>query len=137
MRVVYIMRGIPGSGKSTLIRYLNFMGTGAVVSADDYFVNDRGEYRFDPTLLGKAHEECKRKFKEACEEEVTNIFVDNTNIKKKDFKPYIQIARNHGYSVVELKLWEEDVEKCFNRNTHGVPKETIARMRNTLFEGNE
>lgn len=36
-RIVYIMRGLPGSGKSTMAK--NMAGaTGSVVSADDFFM---------------------------------------------------------------------------------------------------
>ena len=53
-----IMRGLPGSGKSTRARQHVAAAAGAgstVCSADDYFVAlGGGKYRFDPRQLGAA-----------------------------------------------------------------------------------
>ena len=44
-KTLYILRGIPGSGKTTHAKRL--AGTnGVIISADDYFMRD-GEYCFD------------------------------------------------------------------------------------------
>lgn len=51
MRNVIIMRGVPGSGKSTYVR--NRYPEARVVSADRYFTDPAtGEYRFDASKRG-------------------------------------------------------------------------------------
>ena len=65
--LVIIMRGIPGAGKSTLTRRLRetaeAVGREVVVcSADDYFLDNRGVYRFNPSKIGDAHKSCKWRF---------------------------------------------------------------------------
>jgi adenylate kinase family enzyme len=48
------MRGVPGSGKSTKAKQL--AGTnGVVYSTDDFFIV-KGEYKYDPKLIGDNHE---------------------------------------------------------------------------------
>ena len=61
-----IMRGIPGSGKTTLARKIEDLAmrsgykiTG-ICSADDYFVKN-GKYVFDGKKLGEAHKFCQSK----------------------------------------------------------------------------
>ena len=67
-KTVYIMRGVPGSGKSTIARKLAHGATadevmnltpfhGTVVSADDFFLRN-GEYRYNPKEIGIAHSYC-------------------------------------------------------------------------------
>ena len=47
-RTMFVMRGLPGSGKSTLVRKMKSVYPGAVVcSADQFFISDEGVYQFD------------------------------------------------------------------------------------------
>jgi len=55
---LYLVRGLPGSGKSTFARALSVN----CYSADDFFTRD-GVYDFDPRLIGNAHLECQDKTK--------------------------------------------------------------------------
>lgn len=132
MPTMFIMRGLPGSGKSTLAR---MMATGlsshkhvVVVSADDYFMRD-GVYEFDPTKIALAHGQCQQRAKGACADGVT-VIVDNTNTQRWEMEPYIALARTYGYDLqvitVETSLSASDLAwRC----SHGVPVETIQRMR--------
>ena len=61
MTTLYLIRGIPGSGKSTLGNFLAGSGTVfAAIEADDYFVKD-GLYVFDANKLHEAHHWCQTK----------------------------------------------------------------------------
>ena len=51
----FIMRGVPGSGKSTVASKIKGEN-GIIHSTDDYFIDANGEYQFDKTLLAKNHE---------------------------------------------------------------------------------
>ncbi|KAF7643382.1 hypothetical protein LDENG_00240470 [Lucifuga dentata] len=53
--VLILMRGLPGSGKSTLAKKLLTGPSGLILSSDDYF-SHRDGYRYDPSLVGAAHE---------------------------------------------------------------------------------
>lgn len=140
MRKLLLLRGISGSGKTTIVKMMTavFKEVPSVVcSADDYFVNREGQYVFDKNKLGTAHQLCKDKVEFSMKNDVPWIILDNTNTTYQEIKPYLIMAEDNGY---EVDFQEADmdlsVEECFKRNTHGVPLETIQRMKDR-YESNE
>ena len=125
--VLVILRGLPGSGKSTVARGLS----GVVCSADDYFVWPDGVYRFDPSLISAAHAACYKKAAFEMASGFNNVVLDNTNTQFWEFDPYIQLAEKHGYSVRIHNVFDGGLSdsELADRNQHGVPVEAIARMR--------
>jgi NEDD4-binding protein 2 len=127
MRTVTLMRGLPGSGKSYTAQKLD----GKVFSTDDFFTTKEG-YDFDPRQLGQAHIWNQMRVETAMQAGESHIVVDNTNIMYCEMKAYVNLADKHGYEVefVEAQSeWAWNVEECFNRNSHGVPLNVIANMK--------
>ena len=136
--LVFVLRGIPGSGKSTFIEaLLKELGiprqSMLVCSADHFFMVD-GEYRFDPAKLPAAHGACKRAFVEALQAAVRCqpgapevIVVDNTNLSAVEMAPYVEFGQAYG-ATVQVVTIECDPEVAQARNVHGVPAATYARM---------
>jgi predicted kinase len=134
-KVMYIMRGLPGSGKSYFISMFKYP---AVCSADHYFMVGN-KYLFDRTALGDAHKMCKFKAQKACEAGIEAVYIDNTNTTWKEILPYVAIAEQYGYEVMFMSpntAWANDVEECFKRNTHNVPKEIIQAMKDRWQDNN-
>lgn len=117
-KTLYIIRGLPGSGKSSLARSLcgqNFH------EADQYFM-DGGVYKFDPTKLKEAHDWCLDQVRKDLEFGLQRVGVSNTFTQAWEMAPYRALAQELGYSVF--------VVACENNfgNVHGVPEEAIERM---------
>lgn len=93
------------------------------VSADDYFYNlGGGEYEFDASHLGKAHQMCQRMTKAALVNG-ESVAVHNTFSQSWEAKPYFEMAR-------ELNVRVQIIECQGNfESVHGVPKETIEKMK--------
>ena len=119
MKTLYIVRGLPGSGKSSLAKKV----TESVYSADDFFTNKKGEYNFNAKLLGKAHEWCWGKVRDAMFIGANAVAVANTFTQAWEAEKYYQIAEEYGYSVFVIE--------CQNDfgNVHDVPQESIDAMK--------
>jgi predicted kinase len=128
MKKVVIMRGAPGFGKSTYVKKTYPAAT--VASADHYFER-KGKYEFNKFLLGKAHNECQKTFSSAIERGDELIVLDNTNVKVRDFKPYVEEAKAAGYEVEIVRL-DCDVTKATARGVHAVPGSAVERMAESL-----
>lgn len=120
------MSGISGAGKSTYVA--QHKSTDAIVcSADDFFVSD-GQYKFNPSLLGSAHDQCFTKFSAALKDEtVSEVWVDNTNLSMREAERYVKAAEEAGaaFTIIEIH-----VDQCTAsaRNVHGLPAEATNRQ---------
>jgi len=133
-KLVVIVRGLPGSGKSRLAKALaSKVGFGihaVVCSADDYFNTPRG-YEFNPAKLPEAHASCLKNFICSLNLGCSLIVVDNTNIHRWEYLNYEGIALMAGREVKIVEFVAKTVEEvrvCIRRNSHGVPPAVIANM---------
>lgn len=124
-KVIYLIRGLPGAGKSTLAEHI--VERCCRHAADDYFMVEQGKgkfkYVFDRTKLPEAHIACLNAVKKNIADCQPKIVVANTFVKKEHMKPYYDLAAEHGYEVVEI------IVKSNFRSIHGVPQSTIDKMR--------
>lgn len=74
-KLMIILRGCPGSGKSMVVQKMKEVLDGikiAVASADDYWMRG-GVYTFDPTLLSMAHDFSKAQCERFCGDKETHV----------------------------------------------------------------
>jgi predicted kinase len=118
-----IIRGIPGSGKSTKAREIISEREGSVdhFEADMFFERD-GEYRFDPTKLKDAHEWCQNQTR-ASLEAGRDVIVSNTFVKRWEAQPYLDMAEELGADVKII------ICKGEYGSVHGVPEDRIQIMK--------
>ncbi|KAI5099205.1 NEDD4-binding protein 2-like 2 [Silurus meridionalis] len=129
--VLILMRGVPGSGKTTLARQISSSGpSGLILSTDDYFYQ-KDSYHFEPALLSTAHTWNQNRAKKAMLDEYTPVIIDNTNIQAWEMKPYVAAALEMGYRVDFVEpdtSWKCDPAELEKRNHHGVPKKSLINM---------
>lgn len=130
-----LIRGLPSSGKTTLVKLLGVARYGLNHFETDQFFVKAGEYQFDPARIGEAHQWCQdavnRTIKSNHDSKHAVIVVSNTFSQRWEMQPYIEV----GYvqcklTVIDLFDGGHSDETLYARNRHGVPLEVIRTMRN-------
>ena len=120
-RDIIIVRGLPGSGKSTIAKKFC---TRAICTADDYHTNRNGNYDWKPENVVKAHDWCQRKCKRFMERGIPIIVVANTSTTEREMKPYFDMSKIYGYRISTVVV----ENRHGGKTTHGIPEETMAKM---------
>lgn len=135
---LYIIRGLPGSGKSTLARKL--VSHANHYEADMFFVNDQGEYKYDPAGIGDAHAWCRRNILKRLqywhqsihdgwthpievERGDCNVAVSNTFTRRWEYQQYLEMCLMYNYTACVI------VMQNIYDNIHSVPVDVIERMQ--------
>lgn len=123
-RMLYLIRGLPGSGKSTFAQEL----AGAIgafhYEADMFHVRD-GVYDWKPENVHAAHQWCQNAARHAMSL-YTPVVVSNTFTTAKEMEPYLDLAQRFGYRITSLVV----EHRHDGVNQHNVPQETLDKMRN-------
>jgi predicted kinase len=134
-----IMRGIPGSGKSTKAKSL--VGEG-IIHSTDTLIEATGDYRGyfkkmvdsgDWSEHGRMHNRNFLNAKGSMLEGVSPVVIDNTNIKASEPKKYVEAALKMGFDEANIRIVDVadggvSAEVLVERNSHGVGMKTIKRM---------
>lgn len=120
-KVLYIVRGLPGSGKSTFAQTL----TSNHWEADMYFVNENGEYKFDMDKIKNAHQWCRDMVEDAMKRNLDKIAVSNTFTQVWEMELYHKLAEHYGYTIFHLIV----ENRHDGENQHGVPSDKVQIMK--------
>ena len=120
-KILTICRGIPGSGKSTFAKQL----TSNVFESDHYFIDNEGNYNFDPSKIKDAHKDCQDNVRYAMESSISKIAVSNTSTQEWELQPYFELAEKYGYTVFSVVV----ENRHGGVNQHGVPEDKLQIMK--------
>lgn len=119
-KILFIVRGLPGSGKSTFASTISDV----YFEADQFFMQD-DVYKFDPSKLKDAHAWCLSQTESMMERSEPRIAVSNTFTQEWEMSSYYDIAKKNGYKVFSLIV----ENRHDGKNTHGVPPEKVQMMK--------
>lgn len=122
-KVLTLIRGAPGSGKSTLAAIIAEQSHAVHFETDMYWMDEEGNYNFDATQLGKAHEWCQTQVFDEMERGQWPVVVSNTFSRRWEMAEYIEMARLYGYEVQYINCYADfgDVHDC--------PPDVIAKIK--------
>ena len=119
MTKLHLVRGLPGSGKSTFAN--NNRTEARVVEADQFFLN-KGIYAWDPKLLHEAHAWCYGQTAMLLRQEL-NVVVANTFVTTDALLRYIKLRdKLPGLEITITELFTEF------KSIHNVPREKVCKM---------
>jgi predicted kinase len=118
---LFLLRGIPGAGKSTLAKSLG----GKHVEADMYHLDEDGNYNWKPEKVKEAHAWCQNQAINWMIESEERIVISNTFTQEWEIKAYQGFADNYGYKVFSLIV----ENRHGGVNKHDVPDEVITKMK--------
>lgn len=126
-KIMYIVRGLPGCGKTTFCRnfLMELLGISCkrdsksghvlvnpknfvlfrnyILSTDDFFttitIGGKIVYNFEPKMLQLNHDDNKKRAEIQAKLNVSPLFIDNTSTTIEEVKPYHNIAKRYGYTV--------------------------------------
>lgn len=121
--MLVLIRGLPGSGKTTLAKKIKQADGFVHLEADMYFTDENDEgYQFDASQLGAAHLWCQKQTQLNLKQG-RSVVVSNTFTQVWEIKPYQRMAQQ---CSIELHIYE--CEGQFT-NVHNVPLDKIEAMR--------
>lgn len=132
-KTMYLLRGVPGSGKSYLSRRLAGRLGGKIYSADDMLMAGE-EYVWTSPLVFAAHQIVQQLVKLAMIRNEKVVIVDNTNLRPRQGRPYVDLAKRYGYEIEVREPdtdWRYDVSELTARGTHAMPQEVLEHMVET------
>ena len=130
--VTYVMRGLPGSGKSLVSEYLITRQSSLKLSTDDLFIVG-GEYKFDPRLLEYNHTRNFLRFLDVVD--VTHpLVIDNTNLLEDWVSHYLEVSKFKGRVNVVINFLPSSIETHLSRNIHKVPREVLEDLGKKFFQ---
>jgi predicted kinase len=139
-KVLIVLRGLPGSGKTTFAGNLCKQAADLgmckpeICSSDFFFEKEDGSYEYNPRDIGASHRWSQTELSDMIEDGISYIILDNINSQSWEAKRYVEPAVNNGYHVEIVEVLSpwcknfDELEKRCLANGHNVPVESIRKM---------
>lgn len=118
-KIAVIVRGVPGSGKSSFIELLKSANSKIDIhSIDNLHKDDKGNFLWDEEHSERLYTLNFANFVISCSLSQPVVVCDAINIKISDFQKHIDIAELYGYIVYVVTPTPPSPEQSSKRNKH-------------------
>ena len=134
MKILYLLRGMPASGKSTWIKENNFEKY--CLSSDKIRllfpqIGENITQIYDIQVWNLLYDLMEKRM-----QIYQDIIIDATHYKKSYIRPYIPYCEKYGYTIKLIDFTNIDLSTCIERNSKRiydkVPEDIIIKMYNTI-----
>ena len=130
-----VLRGLPGSGKTTLAKKLAARWGSAKICTEDRYhwssgEDGKGEYKFKPELVFLAREWCTKEIRKCITDNVELVILDNHNARISMYEEHIQFAVQHQYRfrIIEFVTTEKLIDQYRDRSYKKFPREVYLKL---------
>ena len=118
-KIALILRGTPGSGKSTFVELIKKLNHNVTVHAiDDLHRDAEGNFLWDEENADRLYTLNFANFVRSCAQGLPLVMCDAINIQVIDFQKYVEIAKQYGYKVYVVTPDLPTPKQSSKRNTH-------------------
>lgn len=125
-KFAFVMRGVPGSGKSTTARRL--AGPKGTVHAVDDYHKARGEFLWDDERKDEFYDLNFKAFVESLDDGIETVVCDCINVTREEYIKYVHAAQSRGYTTATVTMADIGAESAASRNKHSVTLDQITDM---------
>lgn len=134
MKKIYILVGIPGSGKSTWLKDQSWLKDSIVISSDNHI-------EAYATSIGKTYNDVYRDYIKTAEKLVKrdiataiisdkDVVIDQTNVTAKGRKKKLNLFKNHYKIAVVFKILDDELyTRLHSRPGKYISKRSIDKMK--------
>ena len=126
-KFAFVVRGVPGSGKSTTSKYLAG-DSGVIHAVDDLHKDSLGNFLWSEEKEADHYKENFELFRKSCEEGAPVVVCDNINVTRKEYQKYVDCALENDYVASVVILSKPAPSVAALRNKHSVTLEQIKDM---------
>jgi predicted kinase len=130
-KIALILRGVPGSGKSSFTDVIKMIpGDVSVHAVDDLHKDSDGNFVWNEPMEKAYYMLNLANFVKSCAEGKLVVVCDCINIRFTDFQPYLEAAKEFGYKTYVVTPDLPTPEVAATRNSHSVASSQINEMLN-------
>ncbi len=123
----FIMRGVPGSGKSTTAKML--AGEHGIIHAvDTYHTDEQGNFLWSDEKSEERYQKNFEAFVASLDKEIPVVVCDCINITKSEYLKYVNAGNERGYVTATVTMRPISPELSEQRNKHDVTAEQVKEM---------
>jgi len=126
-KFAFIMRGVPGSRKSTTAKFLAGK-SGVIHAVDDYHTNDLGIFLWDDDKEPEYYQKNYEAFVQSLDNDCKVVVCDCINVTRDQYEKYVEAAKDRGYTTSTVTMASPTPSQAANANQHDVTLEQISKM---------
>ena len=133
-KMVYIIRGVPGSGKKHLVYHMERgeTDTYSLCDKNDYFVSEGGEFKFEGKNIARAENYSKMRFLNSVHSGISRIYVIGYFNELWMYDEYKKLAEMHNYNVTVIEITCPDVDHLRHFNRRNIYKPPFSKSKRSF-----